>query len=216
MKLTLLIGITLAFGFLPGRAADQNTAQDLKSYLSDREQVKALELPALKAMAADLHEKNTKRGIAAYYTFLKTHLPDGDVAAAKSSIDALEAAAGVYMDPLTFVKLAIVYARDNPTFGVKQDETKALQYLSVAWELADLSDKATGDNGLLTLIINNTLGLGDGFLTESVNGKFAMKQALETIRPTVLKERERFKKLYHLSIKDEFPGSTNVERHYGN
>jgi hypothetical protein len=216
MKNALLIGLALAFGSLPGRAADQNSAQDLKTYLSDREQVKALELPALKAMTADAHEKNAKRGIAAYYTFLKTRLPDGDIAAAKSSIDALEASANTYMDPLAYVKLAVIYSRDNPTFGIKQDETKALQYLSIAWELADLSDRATGDNALLTLIINNTLGLGDGFVAENASGKFAMKQALDTVRPAVLKERERFKKLYNLSVKDEFPGSTNVERHYGN
>jgi hypothetical protein len=76
-------------------------------------------------------------------------------------------------------------------------------------------DRATKDNGLLTLVVNSSLGLGDGFYTDHVNGKFAMKKALDIIRPDVLAARGRFKKLYNLSVKDEFAGSTNVERHYG-
>ncbi|GAB2579220.1 hypothetical protein [Spirosoma areae] len=212
---TILLGLSSVFSLFATPLAAPNSALDLKNYLTTREQLKTADLAALKKIAASSSEKNVKRGLSAYYAFLKTPLPDGNVVAAKASIDALETAANTYMDPITYVKLAIVYAQDNPSFNLKQDRKKALIYLSIAWEIADLSDRATGDNGLLTLIINNSLGLGDGLWADQVNGKFAMKKNLDAIRPDVLSARARFKKLYNLSVKDEFAGSTNLERHYG-
>lgn len=213
--LTILLGLSSLLGLYTTPAVPQNSAQDLKNYLPLREQLKAADLTALKKVAASPGEKNVKRGISTYYLFLKTPLPEGNPVVGKALVDALETAANTYMDPIAFVKLAQVYAHDNPDFKVKQDRTKALKYLSIAWEIADLSDRATGDNALLTLIINNSLGLGDGFWADQVNGRFAMKKTLDAIRTDVLSARGRFKKLYNLSVKDEFTSSTNVERHYG-
>ncbi len=210
-----LLGLGSVFGLYATPALAQNSAQDLKNYLTIREQFKATDLVALKKAAANPGEKTVRRGLSAYYLFLKTPLPEGDLVAAKGMVDALETAANTYLDPLSLVKLAQIYARDNPDFNVKQDRTKSLTYLSMAWEIADLSDRATGDNALLTVIINNTLGIGDGFVADDAQGRFALKKALDAIRPGVLSLRQRFKKLYNLSVKDEFVGSTNVERHYG-
>lgn len=212
---TILLSLGSLFGLYTMSAVPQNSAQDLKNYLTIREQLKATDLPALKKIAANTGEKTVRRGISTYYLFLKTPLPDGNPAAGKALVDALETAASTYMDPIAYVKLAQLYTRDNPDFNVKKDQVKALKYLSIAWEIADLSDRATGDNALLTLIINNSLGVGDGLYGDNVNGRFAMKKALDSVRPSVLGARERFKKLYNLSVNDEFVGSTNVERHYG-
>ena len=212
---TILLGLSSVLGLLTTPPAAPNSAQDLKTYLTIREQVKAMDLAVLKKIAENPVEKNVKRGLASYYTFIKVPLPENNPAAGKAAVDALETAATTYMDPLTYVKLAQIYAFDNPTFNVKQDRSKALKYLSIAWEIADLSDRATGDNALLTLIINNSLGLGDGFMADNANGRFAMKKAIDATRPEVLAARSRFKKLYNLSVKDEFTNSTNVERHYG-
>ena len=212
---TILLGLTSVLGLYTTPAVAPNSAQDLKSYLTIREQMKALDMPALKKITTDPNEKNVKKGLATYYTFIKAPLPENNPAAGKLAVDALETAVNIYMDPIAYVKLAIIYANDNPSFNIKQDRTKSLKYLSIAWEIADLSDRATGDNALLTLIINNSLGIGDGLLADNANGRFAMKKALDSIRPDVLNARNRFKKLYNLSVKDEFVGSTNVERHYG-
>ncbi|QMW01078.1 hypothetical protein [Spirosoma foliorum] len=212
---TLLLGLSSVLGLFTTPAAAPNSAQDLKDYLTIREQIKAMDMAALKKIATSPDEKTVKKGLATYYSFIKVPLPENNPAAGKAAVDALETAANTYMDPIAYVKLAIVYAQDNPSFNIKQDRTKSLKYLSIAWEIADLSDKATHDNALLTLIVNNSLGLGDGFYRDNTNGTFAMKKALDTIRPEVLAARGRFKKLYNLSVKDEFTGSTNVERHYG-
>ena len=191
----------------------QDAADELKGYLAQRDEIKTLELPALKTIAGDPKEKHSRRGLAEYYMFLKNSRPGGDAAAGKKQIDALLQAADTYMDPLTFVKLAILYSNDYPDYGSKRDLTKCLRYLSIAWEMADVSDKATGDNALLTLVINNTLGLGDGIFGDAKN-QADLKKILDTIRPDVLKARERFKKMYGASVKDDEPGSTGVERHY--
>ena len=167
----------------------------------------------MKTIAANSGEKDTRRGLAEYYFFLKTPKPETEADGAKM-IDLLLKAADTYMDPVTYVKLANLYSQDYPAYGSKRDLTRCLRYLSVAWEMADLSDKATGDNALLTLIINNTLGLGDGLFGEG--DKIALKKSLDAIRPGVLEARERFKKLYGLSVKDESPGTTALERHYAN
>lgn len=212
---TILFGLSSVLGLFTTPAAAPNSVQDLKNYLTIRDQMKAADMTVLKKIASDPNEKTVKKGLATYYTFIKAPLPENNPAAGKSAVDALETAANLYMDPIAYVKLAIDYAHDNPAFNIKQDRTKSLKYLSIAWEIADLSDRATGDNALLTLIVNNSLGLGDGFYTDNTNGKFAMKKALDAIRPEVLSARGRFKKLYNLSVKDEFVGSTNVERHYG-
>ncbi|GAB4029867.1 hypothetical protein [Spirosoma gilvum] len=212
---TILLGLSTVFGLYTNPSVAPNSAQDLKTYMTLRDQIKALDLAELKKIAANPSEKNVRKGLSTFYIFLKTPLPANNPAAGKSAIDALETAANTYMDPIAYVKLAMAYAQDNPTFALKQDRTKALKYLSIAWEIADLSDRATGDNALLTLIVNNSLGLGDGFVVENTNGRFAMKKALDAIRPEVLSARSRFKKLYNLTVKDENPGSTNVERHYG-
>ncbi len=209
---TILLSL---FGLYTLPTAPQNSAQDLKNYLTIREQLKAADFTTLKKLAASPAEKTVKRGISSYYLFLKAPLPEGNPAVAKAAVDALETAANTYMDPVAYVKLAQIYAQDHPDFNVKQDRSRSLKYLSIAWEIADLSDRATGDNALLTLIINNSLGLADGFWADNVNGRFAMKKHLDAIRPDVLTARGRFKKLYNLTVKDEFVGSTNVERHYG-
>jgi hypothetical protein len=211
----ILFGLSSMLGLYTTSALAQNSVQDIKDYMVIRDQLKALDLAALQKITVSPAEKNVKKGLATYYTFLKIHLPENNPAAGKVAVDALEASANMYMDPIAFVKLAIVYAHDNPSFNVKQDRAKSLKYLSIAWEIADLTDRATGDNALLTLIINNSLGIGDGLLADNMNGRFAMKKALDAMRPGVLSARERFKKLYNLSVKDEFAGSTNVERHYG-
>jgi hypothetical protein len=210
----ILIAISIMFGLYATPATAPNSAQDLKNYLETREQVKAMDMAALKKIETSGDEKTVKKGLASYYTFIKAPLPDNDPAAGKAAINALEKAANIHMDPISYVKLAVVYSRDNPAFDIKQDRIKALKYLSIAWEIADLSDRSTKDNGLLTLIINNSLGLGDGFYADQVNGRFPMKKALDTIRPDVLSARLRFKKLYNLTVQDEFAGSTAVERHY--
>ena len=194
-------------------APAQSTVDDLKAYLTQRDEIKTLDLPALKTIAANDHEKNTRRGLAEYYIFLRTPKSEGDAAAGAKQADAFVQAADTYMDPVTYVKLATFYSQDFPDFGSKRDLTKCLRYLSISWEMADLSDKATGDNALLTLVINNTLGLGDGIFGNS-GGKADLKKILDAIRPDVLKARERFKKMYGLSVKDEYPDSTNLERHY--
>jgi hypothetical protein len=212
---TLMFTLSTLFGLFGNPAVVPNSAQDLKNYLVIRDQVKALDFNAVQKITATPAEKNVRKGLASYYTFLKISLPENNPAAGKKAVDALEASLNLYMDPLAYVKMAVIYARDNPAFNIKQDRIKSLKYMSIAWEIADLSDRATKDNGLLTLVVNGSLGLGDGFYTDHVNGKFAMKKALDTIHPEVLAARSRFKKLYNLSVKDEFTGSTNVERHYG-
>lgn len=212
---TLMFTLSTLFGLFGNPAVVPNSALDLKNYLVTRDQVKALDFNAVQKITATPTEKNVRKGLASYYTFLKVPLPENNPAAGKKAVDALEASLNLYMDPLAYVKLAVIYARDNPAFNIKQDRIKSLRYLSIAWEIADLSDRATKDNGLLTLIVNSSLGLGDGFYTDHVNGKFEMKKALDTIRPDVLAARSKFKKLYNLSVKDEFAGSTNMERHYG-
>jgi hypothetical protein len=212
---TILFAFSTLFTLFANPATAPNSAQDLKNYMNTREEIKAMDFASLKKIEENPAEKNVRKGLASYYTFIKAPLPENNPAAGKAAVDALETTAKTYMDPVAYVKLAIVYAQDNPSFNVKQDRVKALKYLSVAWEIADLSERATGNNALLTLIINNSLGLGDGFYADNVNGKFAMKKALDTIRPEVLASRVRFKKLYNLTVKDEFTGSTNVERHYG-
>ncbi|CAN5427139.1 hypothetical protein BH09BAC4_BH09BAC4_10380 [soil metagenome] len=211
----LLVGLSSMLGLYTTSALAQNSVQDIKNYLVLKDQLKALDLATLQKITANPTEKNVKKGLATYYTFLKTPLPEHNPTAGKVAIDALEASANRYMDPIALVKLAIVYAHDNPSINIKQDRAKSLKYLSIAWEIADLADRATGDNALLTLIINNSLGIGDGLLADNANGRFAMKKALDAMRPGVLSARERFKKLYNLSVKDEVAGSTNVERHYG-
>jgi hypothetical protein len=211
----ILFGLSSMLGLYTTPLVAQNSAQDLKNYLVIRDQLKAADLATLKKIATSPSEKNVRKGLATYYTFLKTPLPENNPVVAKTAVDALETAANTYMDPIAFVKLAIVYARDNPSFNVKQDRVRSLKYLSIAWEIADLSDRATGDNALLTLIVNNSLGIGDGLLADNENGQFAMKKALDAMRPGVLSARERFKKLYNLPVKDQFAGSTNVDRHYG-
>lgn len=210
----ILIGLSSLLSLYAAPTLDKSSVNDLKNYLKVREELKVTDLSVLKKIAASPAEKNVRKGIATYYIFLKTPLPENNPAVARAEVDALETAANTYMDPIAYVKLAVVYARDNPEFNVKQDRMKSLKYLSIAWEIADLSDRATGDNGLLTLIVNNSLGIGDGLLADNINGRFQMKKALDTVRPGVLSARERFKKLYNLSVKDEFVGSTNVERHY--
>jgi hypothetical protein len=212
---TLLFALSTLFSLFGNPAVVPNSALDLKNYLTTRDAVKALDYNGVQKITATPTEKNVKKGLASYYAFLKVPLPENNPAAGKKAVDALEASLNLYMDPLAYVKLAVIYAQDNPAFNIKQDRIKSLKYMSIAWEIADLSDRATSDNGLLTLIINGSLGLGDGFWADNVNGKFAMKKALDTVRPDVLAARVRFKKLYNLSVKDEFVGSTNVERHYG-
>jgi hypothetical protein len=211
----ILFGLSSMLGLYTTPLVAQNSAQDLKNYLVIRDQLKAADLATLKKIATSPSERNVRKGLATYYTFLKTPLPENNPVVVKTAVDALETAANTYMDPIAFVKLAIVYARDNPSFNVKQDRVRSLKYLSIAWEIADLSDRATGDNALLTLIVNNSLGIGDGLLADNENGQFAMKKALDAMRPGVLSARERFKKLYNLPVKDQFAGSTNVDRHYG-
>nr|WP_295926624.1 hypothetical protein [uncultured Dyadobacter sp.] len=212
---TLIFTLSIILGLFGKPAAVPNSALDLKNYVTTRDQIKALDFNAVQKITATPTEKNVRKGLASYYTFLKVPLPKNNPAAGKKAVDALEASLNLYMDPLAYVKMAVIYAQDNPAFNIKQDRVKSLKYLSIAWEIADLSDRATKDNGLLTLVVNSSLGLGDGFYTDHVNGKFAMKKTLDTIRPDVLAARAKFKKLYNLSVKDEFAGSTNVERHYG-
>lgn len=212
---TLMFTLSIILGLLGNPAVVPNSAQDLKNYLTTRDQIKALDFNAVQKITATPAEKTVRKGLASYYSFLKVPLPENNPAAGKKAVDALEASLNLYMDPLAYAKLALIYAQDNPAFNIKQDRVKSLKYLSIAWEIADLSDRATKDNGLLTLVVNSSLGLGDGFYADHVNGKFPMKKTLDTIRPEVLAARSKFKKLYNLSVKDEFTGSTNVERHYG-
>ncbi len=214
MKTLPAFAACVLFVFHTGAALAQGTVDELKSYMAQKEEIKALELPAVQAIAANPKEKNSRRGLAEYYVFLKSPRPAGDVAAGTKSVSALLQAADKYMDPATFVKLATLYSNDYPDYGSKRDLTKCLRYLSILWEMADLADKATGDNALLTMVIDNTLGLGDGIFGDG-SKQAELKKILDEIRPDVLKARERFKKMYGLSVKDETPGSTNVERHYG-
>ncbi len=214
MKTIRLVALSLLLVLQASFALAQNKVDDLKTYLAQRDEIKKLDLPALKTIAASASEKNTRRGLAEYYIFLNTPKEESDIATGAKMIDALVKAADTYMDPLTYVKLARLYSTDYPAYGSKRDLTKCLRYLSISWEMADLSDKATGNNDLLTLVINNTLGLGDGLFGSDGDDKATLKKTLDAIRPDVLKARERFKKLYSLSVKDESPGSTNLERHY--
>lgn len=215
MKNFRLVILTLLLALRIGTASAQGTVEQLKTYMAERDKIKTLDLAALKAITDNRKETNVRRGLAEYYVFLKTPVADGDAAAGTQAANALEKAADLYMDACTYVKLAGMYSQDYPGYGVKRDETKLLRYLSTAWEIGDLSDKATGDNAVLTLIVNNTLGLGDGVLGSGTADKPDLKKTLDAIRPDVLKARARFKKLYGLSVKDETPGSTNLERHYG-
>lgn len=214
MKTIHLVGLSLLLVLHANFALAQNTVDDLKVYLAQRDEIKTLDLAALKTIAANSGEKNTRRGLAEYYIFLKTPKEENDTATGARMIDTLVKAADTYMDPVTYVKLARLYSTDYPAYGSKRDLTKCLRYLSISWEMADLSDKATGNNDLLTLVVNNTLGLGDGLFGSGGDDKATLQKTLDAIRPDVLKARERFKKLYSLSVKDESPGSTNLERHY--
>ena len=118
------------------------------------------------------------------------------------------------MNPSGYTNLAKLHFSGSDAFKVKANKELSLKYLAISWEIAEVTNTATKDNTILTMIINGTLGLGDTFYMEENQGGLNMTKAIEDMKPEVLMERDRFKKLYLLSVTDQYPGSLAIDRHY--